>query len=110
MKLAQWTSIPLTLNTSTKPPGTPIFPKPSILPLLTHSAIRPHKNKELGIGKPSKYLALPVVSWGTKATVALNLARRAIPAQMKVVKRKVSVVVRSPIQNAATAGATPNDI
>lgn len=107
---AQWTSTPKCFKGPTNPHRTPFFPTPSIKPLLTHSAINPQRNKELGIGKPSKYLAFPETSWGTNATVALNLANLAIPAQMKVVRIKVSVVVLNPTQNAATAGATPNEI
>ena len=58
------------------------------------------KPNEVGIGKPSKNLALPVSSFGAKATVALKRARRAIPQQMKTVKQSVSSVVRRPIQYA----------
>ena len=58
------------------------------------------------MGKPSKNLALPVSSFGAKATVALKRARRAIPQQMKTVKQSVSSVVRRPIQYALCIEAT----
>lgn len=70
----------------------------------------PTRSNELGMGNPSKYFDFPEASCGTRATVALNRANRAIPAQMKVVRSNVSAGVRSPIQNAKRAGATPNDI
>lgn len=70
----------------------------------------PTRKREAGIGSPSKYFDFPVESLGTSAMVALKRASRAIPAQMKVVRMRVSVGVWSPIQKAMRAGATPNDI
>ena len=64
----------------------------------------------VGIGKPSKYLDLPLASFGTWATVALKRARRAMPQQMKPVKMSVSAFVRIPITHAQNAGATPKEI
>ena len=55
-------------------------------------------------------LALPLTSLGNNAAVALNRAKRASPQHIKAVKTIVSKVVRSPIQNANKAGATPNEI
>jgi len=66
--------------------------------------------RDEGIGRPSKYFDFPVASFGTRATVALNRARRAIPEQMKEVRTRVSGMVRRPRVQAATAGATPNEI
>lgn len=68
------------------------------------------RTNEVGIGNPSKNLDLPVVSLGSNATVALNLASRAIPQQMNVVKAKMSSVERQPMVNARKAGATPKEI
>ena len=62
------------------------------------------------MGRPSKYFALPPLFFGIKATVALNLARRASPQQMKPVRTTVSRYVLSPTTNAKRQGATPNDI
>lgn len=68
------------------------------------------KHNEDGIGRPSKYCDLPVLSFGTRATVALNLASLANPQQIKVVRAKISSVDRHPIVNARKAGATPKEI
>ena len=62
------------------------------------------------MGSPSMYFDFPFASCGTRATVALKRASRAIPAQMKKVRKSVSTGVRSPMQKARIAGATPNEI
>lgn len=62
------------------------------------------------MGRPSKYFDFPVVSLGMSATVALKRARRAMPAQMKSVRKSVSRGVRRPRVKARKAGATPNEI
>lgn len=72
--------------------------------------MQPTSTSELGIGRPSKYCDLPVLSFGMRATVALKRARRAIPQQMKAVRAMMSAVLRSPIANPRKAGATPNEI
>lgn len=94
------------------PPGNP-FPiplGPSIRLKCTQVAIQVTSTNEVGIGNPSKNLDFPVVSLGSNATVALNLANRAIPQQMNVVKAKMSSVERQPMVNARKAGATPKEI
>lgn len=83
---------------------------PSNRPWYTQTAMPAQMNRLDGIGRPSKYLLLPVSSLGTSATVALNRARRAMPAQMKSVRRAVSIGVRRPRVHATKAGATPNEI
>src|SRR2546423_7986155 len=62
-----------------------------------------------GIGVPSKYLDLPVLSFGSMATVTLNLAKRVRPHRTKNVRKRESMVVRKPMANAAAAGETPNE-
>ena len=94
---------------ATRPPGRPL-PGPSIKLRRTHTAMHNTKARELGIGRPSKYCDLPVLSFGRRATVALNRARRAIPQQMKEVRTKMSAVLRSPIAKPRKAGATPKEI
>ena len=64
---------------------------------------------EDGIGSPSKYLILPVVSAGMSAQVALNRARRARPQATKSERRMVSIGVRRPRVKATNAGPTPNE-
>lgn len=63
----------------------------------------------VGIGNPSKYLALPVESLGSEEAVTLNLARRDMPQRTKKARMKVSTVVRRPRVYANTDGAIPND-
>jgi len=63
----------------------------------------------VGIGNPSKYFALPVLSLGSEAAVTLNRARRESPERRKKARINVSTVVRRPRVYAATEGATPND-
>lgn len=72
--------------------------------------MHPTRTSELGIGSPSKYADLPVLSLGMSATVALKRARRAIPQQMKAVRAMMSAVLRSPIAKPRNAGATPKEI
>lgn len=66
--------------------------------------------RELGIGRPSKWEILPVESFGKRATVALKRARRARPQHTKYVNPKASRLVRIPTAKAKAAGANPNDI
>lgn len=61
------------------------------------------------MGRPSKYLIFPVVSAGMRATVALNLARRASPQATERPRRRVSRDERRPRVKARKAGATPNE-
>ncbi len=68
------------------------------------------KLNDVGIGNPSKYLLLPVASFGTAATVTLNRARRVSPHRTKKERNSVSRGVRRPRANAAVAGATPKEI
>lgn len=63
----------------------------------------------MGIGKPSKYFALPVLSFGNEAAVTLNLASRDTPERRKNERMRVSTVVRRPSTYATTDGATPNE-
>ena len=72
--------------------------------------MRPTIASVVGIGVPSKYLLFPVASFGTEATVTLNLARRERPQRTKKVRITVSSCVRKPMEKAQTAGATPNEI
>lgn len=108
-KLPQCTSTPSFCNEDTSPKGSD-EPTPTMRPCLTQVAMIPTRNRDDGMGRPSMYFDLPVLSLGTSATVALNRARRAIPAQMKMVRRSVSTGVLIPTQKANTAGATPNEI
>ena len=90
------------------PPGIPDFPSIcSVHVQYVKTATRP---SEEGMGKPSKYFALPEASLGTDATVALKRASRASPQQMNPVRTTVSRYVRRPTTNASKAGATPNEI
>ena len=91
------------------PPGTPWLP-PSTMPLHTHQAMPDTMPKEVGIGVPSKYLLLPVLSFGREDTVTLKRARRVSPQRTKKERNKVSSGVRSPRAKAQAAGATPKEI
>lgn len=91
------------------PPMTPSLP-PSIMPLHTHHAMHETIPNEVGMGVPSKYRLLPVLSFGNEETVTLNRARRVRPQRTKKDRRRVSSGVRRPSANEQTAGATPNDI
>ncbi|KAI4290211.1 MAG: hypothetical protein L6R35_000500, partial [Caloplaca aegaea] len=64
----------------------------------------------LGIGVPSKYLDLPVLSLGREETVTLKRARRVRPQRTKKARRRLSSGVRRPRAKAAEAGATPKEI
>ncbi|KAL9010767.1 MAG: hypothetical protein Q9173_004334 [Seirophora scorigena] len=64
----------------------------------------------LGMGVPSKYLDLPVLSLGREETVTLKRARRVRPQRTKKARRRVSSGVRRPSAKAAEAGATPKEI
>ena len=94
---------------SQTPPKTPRLP-PSTIPLQTHQAMPDTMPKEVGIGVPSKYLLLPVLSLGREETVTLKRARRVSPQRTKKERNKVSSGVRRPRAKAHTAGATPNEI
>ncbi len=63
-----------------------------------------------GMGKPSKYLDLPVASLGREETVTLKRARRVRPQRTKKERRRVSRGVRRPRAKAQEAGATPKEI
>ena len=94
---------------SQTPPRTPRVP-PSTIPLQTHHAIPDTIPKEVGIGVPSKYLLLPVLSFGREETVTLKRARRVSPHRTKKERNKVSMGVRRPRAKAHAAGATPKEI
>jgi len=66
--------------------------------------------KLVGIGKPSKYAALPLLSFGTLPVVTLKRANRASPARTNTVRKSWSSGVLRPRANAAAPGATPKDI
>ena len=83
---------------------------PVIHPCLVQYDRRATRPSDDGMGRPSKYLDLPVRSLGTSATVALKRARRARPQQMKPVRATVSRSVRRPMVKARRAGATPKEI
>ena len=81
-----------------------------MLPFLVQKLRMATRKRDEGIGSPSKCFAFPDASFGTEATVALNLASLASPQQIKPVRITVSRMVRSPTSNARRAGATPKDI
>ena len=62
------------------------------------------------MGKPSKYLDLPELSFGREETVTLKRARRVRPQRTKKARARLSSGVRRPRAKAATAGATPKEI
>ena len=76
----------------------------------TQYAIREAMERVVGMGVPSKYFDLPVLSLGRTATVTLNRASRVSPQRTKKASRRWSTVVRIPRANAAAAGARPNEI
>jgi hypothetical protein len=82
----------------------------SVQPLYTQYAIICTLIRDMGIGVPSKYWDLPVASLGTMATVTLKRARRVRPQRTKKVSRMWSTGVRRPMEKAAAAGPTPNEI
>lgn len=67
-------------------------------------------DKLVGIGSPSKYLALPLASLGTLPVVTLKRANRARPERTKQVRKSWSSGVRMPEANAHIDGATPKEI
>lgn len=67
-------------------------------------------DRVVGIGVPSKYLDLPVLSLGKTATVTLNRASLVRPQRTKKARIKWSTGVRIPRAKAAAAGETPNEI
>lgn len=79
-------------------------------PLETQYAISPAIDRLVGMGNPSKYLALPLASFGTFPVVTLKRANLARPESTKQVKRSWSRGVRMPSAKAHEAGATPNEI
>lgn len=118
--LTTWTSPhpPFSPQRVTIPNGTsfptPRPPKPrpepwAYHPCLTHQAMTLVKARLEGMGRPSKYFDLPEGSEGMRATVALNLARRARPQETKRRRATRSSGVRRPRVNARTAGATPKE-
>ena len=66
-------------------------------------------DSEVGIGVPSKYLDLPVLSFGRAETVTLKRASRVRPHSTKKVSRIWSAGVRRPRAKAAAAGDAPKD-
>jgi hypothetical protein len=66
-------------------------------------------DNDVGMGVPSKYFDLPVLSLGKSATVTLNRASLVRPHSTKKVKSKWSIGERRPMANAAAAGETPNE-
>ena len=80
------------------------------MPLQTHQAMPDTMPKEVGIGVPSKYLLLPVLSFGREETVTLKRARRVSPQRTKKERNRVSSGVRRPRAKAHAAGATPKEI
>ena len=67
-------------------------------------------DKLVGIGSPSKYLALPLASLGTLPVVTLKRARRARPERTNQVRKSWSRPVRMPAAKAHMEGATPKEI
>lgn len=67
------------------------------------------KARVVGMGHPSKYFALPVVSFGNEAAVTLNRARRDNPHNRKKASTIESMGVLIPRTYASTDGATPNE-
>lgn len=100
--------------TSNKPPSaqtlpiTPFSPPPT-LPVHTHHAMAATMHRLDGMGVPSKYLDLPVASFGSAATVTLKRASRVRPQRTKNERRRVSRGVRRPSAKAQTAGDTPKE-
>jgi hypothetical protein len=88
---------------------TPLSPA-TVNPIPTHVAIAATMLKLEGMGKPSKYLDLPVASLGREETVTLKRARRVRPQRTKKERRRVSRGVRRPRAKAQEAGATPKEI
>lgn len=64
----------------------------------------------VGMGVPSKYFDLPLLSFGKTATVTLNRARRVNPQRTKKARKRWSSDVRIPRAKAAAAGARPKEI
>lgn len=62
------------------------------------------------MGVPSKYLLLPVLSFGREETVTLKRARRVSPQRTKKERNRLSSGVRRPRAKAHDAGATPKEI
>jgi len=81
-----------------------------IQPCETQYAISEAIDSVVGIGVPSKYFDLPVLSLGSTATVTLKRAKRVSPQSTKKVRNKWSAGVRAPSANAAAAGARPKEI
>jgi hypothetical protein len=89
------------------PRGNPSFP--SYHPCHNHTLIIATNARVVGMGNPSKYLALPDASFGNEAAVTLNRARRESPERKKNARISESTVVRRPSVYASTDGATPNE-
>jgi hypothetical protein len=88
------------------PPGRTSW----IHPRDTHHAIRASSPNVVGMGVPSKYLALPVTSLGIAVTVTLKRAKRVKPHSTKKARQTWSSGERTPMAKATTAGDTPNEI
>lgn len=89
---------------------TPIGNCSWIQPWETQYAMRLAIESDVGIGVPSKYFDFPVLSLGTTAAVTLKRANLVSPQRTKKLRNRWSAKVRVPRANAATAGATPNEI
>jgi len=79
---------PCSPHSVTVPQGIPSIP--SIQPCFVQYDRMATSASDDGMGRPSKYLALPPSFLGIRATVALNRASRARPQQMKPVRTTVS--------------------
>ena len=91
-KLAGWNS--QGRPSASTPHGNPS--SPSCQPYHNHTAMIVSRQSVVGIGNPSKYLILPLLSLGSDAAVTLNRARRESPERRKNARMKVSSVVRKP--------------
>ena len=83
---------------------------PSYHPFHNHRDIIPSNANVVGIGKPSKYFAFPVASFGSELAVTLNRARRESPERRKIERIMVSNAVLRPRVYATAVGATPKEI
>lgn len=104
-------NMPTTGWNSNKVPGniTPSGRSSKIQPWDSQYAIIPTMTNVVGMGVPSKYFDFPVLSLGSVATVTLNRASLVRPQRTKIVSRTWSTGDLIPIENAATAGETPNE-
>lgn len=97
-------------NSTTVPPATiPSGRSSKTHPCHSQYAMASVIASVVGIGVPSKYLDLPVLSLGSTDAVTLNRASRATPQRTKKARRRWSTQLRTPKANATDAGATPNE-